>query len=150
MGTRDMQTAGVFLARYRIGNQRPGSKAFELNVLVGTAAKTIAGQGRVSQDGDSAVNIQSMIAGEYQYQYGIKTCHIMLELKGNHPFPGVPPVGLDMQNISASILLNEGWKTGIASYRYKEKDGNWVDVESQPVQLLEVKQDARFQQQAAG
>lgn len=130
----------VFVASYKIGNGLRGAKEFIVNLLVSRVDNSVVGKGHIFQPTSQSRNVYTELNGTFNYQCTMKNCHIMLNLQGYQPYPGIPPVGMDLHNVTLRVLLNEDWKSGVAFYSYINDDGVWVEEENQRVTLLDAKQ----------
>ncbi|CAH1608328.1 DUF1842 domain-containing protein [Vibrio jasicida] len=135
MKNQTNQSHDVFLASYIIGNKLAGGIRFDVKLLVGGPGQSITGKGNITQAVSPPLHVHTELTGNYHYQATMRDCHIMINLQGYQAYPGIPPVGADLHNVTLRILLNDDWKSGVAFYSYKDSDGNWVDVENQPVTL---------------
>lgn len=130
---------GLFLASYEIGNTHMmGNVRFHVSLLVNTADRSVTGVGNVTQPVSPPVNIRSELNGEFHYQCTMKSCHIMVNLSGTQPYPGIPPFGvMPIHNTQLAILLDDDWKQGTANFSYLDDKGEWQEVQGAPVTLID-------------
>ncbi|MDA0118872.1 DUF1842 domain-containing protein [Vibrio sp. T11.5] len=130
-----MESQEILAAHYHIGNGLSGGVSFDIKLLVASEDKSILGKGHIFQAVNPPLNVLTDLNGSFNYQCEMRDCHIMVTLQGYQPYPGIPPVGIDLHNVTLNILLNDDWKSGIASYQYKNSSGEWIEVENQRVTL---------------
>ncbi|WP_076589737.1 DUF1842 domain-containing protein [Vibrio ostreicida] len=135
MNTTDKTTSEIFAAHFNIGNGLVGGQRFDVNLLICQRDKSIVGKGHLFQSVNPPLNVFTDLNGTFNYQCTMSSCHIMMNLQGYQPYPGIPPVGTDLHNVTLRILLDEDWKTGVAFYSYKNESGEWIEAENQPVTL---------------
>ena len=123
---------GLFKADYIVGEVKPGAKICNLSLLVYTPKRKVYGIASVVQQ---AVNPPLHLDFKVEGNYSIMTImprivHIMVVLHG----PGGIPIG---STFEIHMVLSENWKSGVASYKYREDPRSpWIEVENAPVTLV--------------
>jgi hypothetical protein len=134
---------GLFLATYLISNKKKseesilGAVNLYVSLLVYTPDQSVTGYGLVSQTTLPALNINSQLLGEYHYQSTMKSCHIMVNVDGVTPYPGIfPTEGKAQSNLQLNMLLEDDWKVGVADFKYF-RSGEWITVKQGYLEQVE-------------
>lgn len=125
------ESMGLFQVCYRIGNNVPGAPIFSVNLAVYTPGKTVNGAGVIFQATNPVLKIDTKLSGDFTYMTVMppSVSHILVVLTG-----GVSPTG--QINVYLRMSLNEDWQSGVANYKYMDKDGVWHEMENQPVTIV--------------
>ena len=127
---------GTFLACYEIGGDKPGAPLFRVNLVVDVPARTVNGSGRITQAISPPLDIATQLHGQFSYMTVMpRVVHILVVATG---YPVVPHggIGLVEPNADLRMVLDEGWKSGTADYKYRDDGGKWVDIEQAPVKAV--------------
>jgi len=127
----------AFIAKYRISEPgMMGNITMNLTLSVNPEDNSVVGHGHIFQPIHPPLNVFTTLSGEFHYQCTMESCHIMMNLQGIKPYPGVGTLGLpNLHNTNVRILLDEDWKSGVANFSYKDAKGEWVEVSSEKVTL---------------
>lgn len=129
---------GLFLANYVIGSGLLGATSFRASLLINTPDRSVSGRGIVSQSTTPPLNLVSNLSGEYHYQCVDDECYVLVNLVGAQPYFGIPPIGSDLQNTRAHLMLNDDWQSGVANISYLDpRSGGWIEYEQLPVTLVD-------------
>jgi hypothetical protein len=135
-----MEKTGLFIASYEIGGHMAGAPLFRVNFSVYTPGETVSGIGHITQATNPPLNIGTNLHGQYTYMCVMpKSCHILVTATGYPiikwpPFGGIGPVLLP--NTELKVVLTEDWKSGTATYKYVDNEGNWQEVTDAPVKMV--------------
>jgi hypothetical protein len=139
MATNAAQKTGLFIVSYLVGNEMPGAPLLHLHFAVNTVDKVISGQGQVTQAINPPLDVRSNIYGDFTYMtvMGPKTSILITATgvpaiqwpTGGGIGPVLPP------NLSLRMVLDDGWKSGTASYRYQIGD-TWHELTDVPVKAI--------------
>lgn len=129
---------GYFIVSYRIGGDMPGAPIFTVHLGVDTAHKEVRGDGEVTQAVNPPLRIRTMLSGTFTYMCVMpKECKILVKLGGvPAAAPSEHPPGL--LNTDLHMVLNDDWKSGTASYRYRDDSGQWVEITDAPVEQIDI------------
>jgi hypothetical protein len=132
---------GLFLVRYRIGTGLPGAPTLDLALTVDTVDRVINGSGRLTQATNPPLNQRLRAHGSYGVIPMPPEPKIAANLVG-YPTVDWPPHGgigpVIPPNLYLHMVLDEGFRTGVASYRYRTPDpsGAWIEVNGVPVRQV--------------
>jgi len=131
---------GLFIATYEIGKPQPGAPMFKLQTSVFTPDRTVNGLGHIHQETNPPVNVVTQMQGTFTYMTVMpNNTHILVVLNGyaNNNNPTNTTFSTTQQpNCELRMILNDDWKTGTATYRYRDTQGTWHEVENTPVNLV--------------
>lgn len=127
---------GLFLADYVVGTGAAGAPRLTAKLLVDTPLHRVVGCGALTQAVSPPLDVSWLYEGEYSLLvFGAKT-QVVVHLSGRPdvrwpPWGGVGPVLL--ASIKVTMVLDDDWQSGTASYRYTTDGQNWISVDDVPV-----------------
>lgn len=135
------QKTGFFLASYTITSGAMGAPTFNLNLGVYTPKETVHGVGQITQTTNPPLDVETKLDGSYTYMTVMpNNTHILVTATG-YPIIQWPPHGgvgpVILPNIELRMVLDENWKSGTASYKYRDDQGNWHSIKDAKVQLVD-------------
>lgn len=131
---------GLFPLALQIGGVAPGSQKFDVHLLVNTPDETVTGFGNITQTTNPPLNINTKLEGTFTYMTVMpKNTSVLINAKGypviNWPaHGGIGPVLMPI--VDLQIVLENGWDTGVANYKYQDTNGTWHSVQDAPVKML--------------
>ncbi len=112
------------------------------HLLFDAPRDAVSGYGRLSQAVNPPLEVNSRLEGEYTPLTVVpQSTHILITLTG-YPVVTWPPhggVGPVLEpNLHVRIALESDWKSGTATFSYRDSNGEWRQVKSVPVRELAV------------
>ncbi len=132
------QEVGLFPVKYRIATPRIGSPILTLQLLISTPNQKITGHGHATQATNPPLTINSNMVGSYHYLVFGADVKITASLTGYPDAPlgsGLAPILLP--DLEVNLVLAQDWKSGTASYRYRDVQGKWHFIEDAAVTFQE-------------
>lgn len=135
-----IQGVGLFVVSYRIGTDAPGAPTFETHLAVDTPNRRVSGLGTITQAVNPPLDVRTRLDGDFTYMTVMpRNTHILVTLTGfpvAHLAPegGIGPVALP--NARLRMVLEEDWKSGVASYEYTTDGRDWQHIADVPVRAL--------------
>jgi hypothetical protein len=123
----------LFSVSYDIGTGAPGAPLFHVNLMVNVVKKTVTGTGVITQATMPPLHIDTRLAGQFRLLTLDSTTYIVVTLSGKSLL--LPP----MPNTSLLMLLQYGWKSGVADYTYVDSAGHNHEVSNVPVKVAKTK-----------
>ncbi len=121
-----MATTGLFPVQLRVATPNLGAPVLWLNLLVNTVEKTASGFARITQTVYPPMHFRARVVGPF-HQMRIDPHapqSVTLTLSGSPTGPVAPQVVI----LELNALLNEGWQSGTANYRYFY-ESRWHSIE---------------------
>ena len=118
------------VAQIRIGDNKPGAPVFTMNISFGEGGSVI-GSGRVTQAVNPPLAIPTYLSGRYSLiVWGADTEEI-ITLTGHEFHTPMPP---NPVNAECTMRIDsKSRETGVATYRYLDGNGKWVELKSVPL-----------------
>lgn len=126
------QEVGLFPVKYSISTTRIGSPLLTLSLAVFTPQQTITGPGHITQTTNPPLDLNSNLTGSYHYLVFGADVQIVASLTGYPDIQLPPGIGIGpvlLSNLEVNLVLAKDWKSGTASYRYRDAQGKWHFIE---------------------
>jgi hypothetical protein len=134
------QTTGLFLASYTITSGAMGAPTFQLNLSVYTPKETVHGVGQITNTANPPLHITTKLDGSYTYMTVMpNNTHILVTALGypiDSPVQGGVPTAI-RANAELRMVLTEDWKSGTATYKYVDDQGNTHSINDAKVQSVD-------------
>jgi hypothetical protein len=132
--------AGLFLACYQIGGDKPGAPSFAVHLTVSTPGKTVSGFGHITQATNPPLDLATDLKGDFTSMTVMPDqSHILVVATGYPPVNWPPHGGLGpviLPNAYLRMVLTADWKGGMATYQHSDGDGTWHSIENVPVRSV--------------
>ncbi len=149
---------GIVHASYFIGIPGIlGGVSLTTNLIIDTENRQVLGTSQVFQSINPPLDVQSNLSGEFT-QMTVMHGHsrILLTATG-YPKDEIwvlvmgAPTPLFPANLKLRMVLEEDWKKGIATYSYRDAEGNMVEMKNIPViatnvSIVEIPEEAAVAQ----
>lgn len=133
---------GFFIVSYQIGGEMPGASSFVVHLTVNTPARTITGQGRITNYSIlPPLDLSTKLHGDFTYMtVEPPSTSILVNLTG-YPVVSWPPgIGIGPvipADVDLRMVLDGSWQSGTANYRYTRDGQTWRSVSNAPVHKIE-------------
>lgn len=126
---------GLFPVSYLVGGEVIGGVQLHLQLLVNTPSRVINGRAEVTQTTNPPLDVVSSVHGDFTYMTVMpQKTSILVVLTGVMPVPPTDP--MTVQNLHVRMVLSDDWKTGTASYNYRDAHGKWHEVSNARVEMV--------------
>lgn len=137
----------TFIASYRITIGRPdqpivGDLSVTLNLIIDTTDRTVNGTAKIFQSTNPPLTDSSKVSGDFTYLTVMpQNSHVLVTATGYpnlnwNPIAGIGPELLP--NFELRMVLEEDWKSGKASFKYEDQDGNWKEARDYYVENINI------------
>ena len=130
----------IFAANYFIGLNQPLYNKFIISLSANTPNESLNGETEITVKTTPPINIANSLKGNYKYVcIEPEACHILITAKGYPKYSYVHDSGIERPAepiFHFRMILSEDWKSGIANYDYKDKQGQWHSITDAPVKRI--------------
>ncbi len=139
MSTTTAKQTSLFISSYSIGTGAPGAPTLKAELSVNTVHETVTGIGTLTQAVNPPEELRSYLQGDYSYMTVMgQPTRIQVRLTGTPSSKKSPSKDAFQteENIEVVMVLDEGWKSGTANYKYRDARGAVKEVKDVPVKQL--------------
>lgn len=124
------QQAGLFIGSWEAGFDMPGAPRLTLDLMFNAPRSRVSGYGHLSQPVNPPLEIDSALTGEYSFIVFGAERRVLINMTGIPVDPHIPEHG---PNMMVHMILDEDWRSGTCTFKYRSLGGEWHEIESAPV-----------------